>query len=268
MSTRQELSHPRPSSSLDRLSPAWLETGRFAAAALAGALSPGSYNSATREVIQKQIYFTAWEVLPSFIAVVAFMSAVLIQIVGETARSFNLYGYALELVIRILVLEILPLTTALLVAVRTGAAINTEVALMKIHNELEALELVGVDPLRFELVPRVIGGTVAVLSLTALGSIIALGLAHLIIIDLQPWSLPPGDFTRAIGKVFSVSAMLILWCKTLAFGLAVTIIPIAEGLQTPKRLSFAPVAVRRGMVRLFLALMLIEVAALAVTYVI
>lgn len=240
---------------------------RFSARALARAVSPATYNGASLEVVQKQIYFTAWEILPGFTAFVALLSFIIIRIVGDTARSFGLYDYALELVLRVLALEVLPLLTAVFVALRTGAAMSTEVALMKIHNELEAFELIGIDPLRFELIPRVIGGTIAVLALTAVSIVIALGLAHLVIVDFQPWSLPPGDFGRAVGKVFDLPSMLLLWVKTLAFGLVVTIVPISQALATPKRLSFAPVTVLRGMVRLFFAVMSIEVVALAISYV-
>lgn len=249
---------------------AWLQrwpTLRFAAVALVKALSPSTYHGAAREVIQKQVYFTAWEILPGFVPVVALLGVVIIQIVGVNAREFGLHDYTLELVLRILVLELLPLMTALLVAVRTGAAINTEVALMKINNELKALELVGVDPMHFELLPRVIGGTIAVLALTAISIVITLGLAHLLIVDFQPWNLPPGEFSRVIGKVFSIPVLLVLWGKTLAFGFAVTVIPIASGLATPERMAYAPVSVRRGMVKLFFLLLLIEVGALALIYV-
>ena len=245
----------------------WRELARFAGIVIARMFSRDAYNGAALEVMQKQVYFTAWEILPGFTAFVAILSAVIIVIVGDTARAFNLYGYALEVVLRLLVLEILPLITALFIALRTGAAMNTEVALMQIHNEIEAFELIGVDPVRYELVPRVIGGTVAVLALTAVSIVVALGLAHLLIVDLSPWSLPPGDFTRVVGKVFEPFALLVLWLKTLAFGFAVTIIPISHGLAAPKRLAHAPIAVLRGMVALFFAVMLIEVGALAVTYV-
>ena len=55
--------------------------------------------------------------------------------------------------------------------------------------------------------------------------------------------------------------------ETFAFGLAVTVIPISEGLNTPKKLFHAPIAVLRGMVRLFFALMIIEFLALLALYV-
>lgn len=247
---------------------AWSRVFYFAALAVVGALSPSVYNRATLQVVEKQIYFTAWQILPGFTAFTALFSLVFIQIVGATASDFGLYRYALELVIRVLVLEILPLLTALFVAVRTGAAINTEVALMQIQNEFEALERVGVDPFRLELLPRVIGGTISVLALTLVNIVVALFIAHVLIFDFRPWSLPPGDFTRVIGKVFDWPSMLVLWGKTLAFGLAVTVIPISEGLSTPqKQIFYAPIAVLRGMVRLFFALMMIEVVAIAVIYV-
>ena len=40
-----------------------------------------------------------------------------------------------------------------------------------------------------------------------------------------------------------------IWLKPLAFGLAVTVIPVAEGMAPPKRLFMAPISVLRGMVR-------------------
>lgn len=246
---------------------AWGRVLRFSAISLIAALSPSTYNRAMLQVVEKQIYFTAWQILPGFAAFSAMFSVLIIVIVGETAKDYGLYQYALELVVRILVLEILPLMTALFVALRTGAAINTEVALMKIQNELGALERMGVDPFRLELLPRVIGGTVSVLAMTAVNIVIGLALAHLMIVDLQPWSLPPGEFSRVVGQVLGVPFMLVLWLKVFAFGMAVTVIPISEALNTPRKLFHAPISVLRGMVRLFFALMAVEAAALLLLYV-
>lgn len=246
---------------------AWVRVFRFATIAVVGVLSPSTYNKATRQIVQKQIYFTAWQILPGFTAFAALFSYLIIEIVGATARKYGLYDYAPELIVRVLVLEILPLMTALFIALRTGAAINTEVALMKIQNELDALQRIGIDPVRLELLPRVVGGTVSVLALTAVNIVVALWLTHLLIIDFHPWTLTTGDFTRMIGKVLDMPALVVLWAKTLAFGFAVTVIPISEGLSTPQKLFHAPISVLRGMVRLFFALMLIEAAAIAIVYV-
>ena len=94
---------------------------------------------------------------------------------------------------RVLVLEMLPLMTALFVALRTGAAINTEVALMQIQNELDALQRIGIDPFRLELLPRVVGRNHIGTGTDRGEHRGRAGLARILIIDLNPWSLPPAN---------------------------------------------------------------------------
>src|SRR3990167_5607807 len=106
----------------------WWRTLRFGAVALVIALSPSAYDRETRAVAARQIYFSAWQVLAGFMAVAVLLSWVLIGIVVETSRAYGVAQYALELVLRALPLELLPLGAALFVALRSGAAINTEVA--------------------------------------------------------------------------------------------------------------------------------------------
>ena len=55
--------------------------------------------------------------------------------------------------------------------------------------------------------------------------------------------------------------------KTILFGLSVTLIPIKTGLEIPKRLFLVPVAVLKGMMRVFFAIVLIEVASLTFKYI-
>lgn len=241
-------------------------TARLAACAVVETLSPRFYaNSATRSVVAKQIYFTAWQILPEFTLFAALLSFVLVEIVVSTARDFGLSDYALEMTLRVLVMEVIPLMTAFFVATRSGAAINTEVALMNIHGELDSLTASGVDPMRFELVPRVIGGVVSVLALTAASSAVTMLIALLLVYGPQPWAWV--DFGQVLARIFSPLSLLGLWLKVILFGLAVTLIPIASGLHVPRKLFFAPIAVLQGMVRLFFAIMLVEVASLALRYI-
>lgn len=244
----------------------WQHIFGLTANALAVALTPRFYaNSATRSVVIKQIYFTAWQIIPEFTLFTALISFVLIEIVVSTAREFALSDYALEMTIRVLVMEVLPLLVAFFVALRSGAAINTEVALMNITNELQALERAGVDAMRFELIPRIIGGGVSVVSLTAIASSVALLIAYWVVYGFQFWGLT--DFGQVLARIFTPFSIAVLWLKTLLFGIAVSVIPIVAGLQAPQKLFFAPIAVLQGMVRLFSVIMLVEVASLALRYI-
>lgn len=243
----------------------WGRAARFAGAALAAALSPSTYNAATRTVALKQIYFTAWQILPGFVLFAALFSLVVIQIAVTTAREFGLAQHALELVLRALVLELIPLITALFVALRSGAAINTEIALMKVSGELEAMREAGEDALRLEFVPRVAAAAISVLSLTVVSCGVALVLAYVAMYGLSPWGF--AEYTRVIALVFDAPALAGFALKCILFGAAVAVIPIAAGLDATRQAKSAPVAVLGGMVRLFFAIGLIEVLALAVKYV-
>jgi phospholipid/cholesterol/gamma-HCH transport system permease protein len=219
----------------------WLRLLRFGGATIVAALSPSVYNPATRAVVARQIYFTAWQVIPGFVLFVAVLSAVLVRIVDATAREYGLSQFATELTMRVLLLEVIPLTAALFVSLRSGAAINTEVALMSLRNEIEALARAGVDPMRFEFVPRLVG-----------------------VYGFFLWGVP--EFTRSVGNVFDAQITIGLGLKCLFFGLAVGIIPMAEGLGGSREVHTAPVTVLRGMMRLFFVLVLIEVTSLAFKY--
>ncbi len=244
---------------------AWGRAGRFAGFALAAALSPATYTAATRDVVQRQIYFTAWQVFSGFTLFGAVFSLVVIQITLTAAREFGLAQYALELVFRTLMVELIPLLTALFVALRSGAAISSEIALMRVGGDFEAMKAQGVDPLARELVPRVVAAALSVVALTVASCLVAFVIAYLVRYGFSPWGFP--EYTRAVAVVFAPAIVAGFTLKCLLFGVAVAVIPIAAGLDATQQVKSVPVAVLGGMVRLFFALGLIEVLSLTVKYV-
>jgi phospholipid/cholesterol/gamma-HCH transport system permease protein len=232
----------------------------FLKRALGTSLHRESLNRATLNTILKQVYFTAVQVLPGFTFFTLIFSAVLIHIIVSTSRDFGLESYAPGLIVDVLIWEVLPLLTTLFLALRSGAAINTEVALMKINSELDALEACGVDPMRFELAPRIIGGIISMLALVAVASMFAFVLGYFAVNGWH-WRDVTG-FTAAIGHSVSFVALVGLGLKCTVFGIIITAIPIAAGMDAPKKLFFAPIAVLTGMMRVFFAIMIVEVLAL------
>ncbi len=244
----------------------WRRILRFSGIAMVAALSPSTYNEATRTVALRQIYFTALQILPGYLLFAALFSLVLIEIVVETAGQYGLSEFSLELVMRVLVLELIPLLTALFVALRSGAAIGTEVALMRVSGELHDVESAGESPLHRELVPRIAGAALSVASLTTLSCAIAVWLAYVAMYGFSEWGLP--EFTRVVGYVFDGPVLAGFTLKCLLFGLAVALIPIATGLEAEHgRPKSVPVAVLGGLVKLFFVLGLIEVISLSVKYI-
>jgi phospholipid/cholesterol/gamma-HCH transport system permease protein len=244
---------------------AWGRALRFAVLAGAAALTRSAYTPRARTVATQQIYFAAWQVLPGFLLFIALLGMVIAEITVRVAREFGLSGYALELVLRVLVLELIPLITALFVALRSGAAINTEIALMQLSGELEQMRHGGIDPLEREFVPRIAATALSVLALTVLGCVLVMVLAYIAMYGFSPWGF--AEYTRIVARVFDPAALAGFAIKCLAFGAAVAVIPIAAGLDATREFPSAADAVMGGMVRLFFALGLIEILALAAEYV-
>ena len=243
---------------------AWGHAALFGFACAAAALSPSSYTQRTRTVALKQIYFTAWQVIVGYLVFAAVLSLIIVRITVVATFEFGLAQYAVELVLRALVLELLPLLTALFVALRSGAAISTEIALMRVSGELDAKHAADAGPLQHEFVPRVIAAGVSVLSLTVLGCALAVFLSYFAMYGLSPWGFD--DYARVVAHVFNPLVLAGFTLKCVTFGFVVAVIPIAAGVSATRRMKSAPVAVMGAMVRLFFALGLIEIVALATKY--
>lgn len=245
-------------------SASWWRVFHFGAVALVVATSPAAYDRETRNVMARQIYFTALQILPGFVAVATLGCYIVIRAVISVATVYGFTEYAQDFAMRALVLDIVPLFVALFVALRSGSAIGTEVVLMHINGELDALQARGADPMRHALVPRVIGSTVSVIALTAVGGAISLTLAYVGVYGFSPWGLE--DFTHSVGQIFDPMSTLGLSIKSVLFGLTVAVIPITASLDMPRVMRLAPIGVLNGMVRLFLTLALIEGGSLAIRY--
>jgi phospholipid/cholesterol/gamma-HCH transport system permease protein len=238
----------------------WWRMLLLGAAALVLAFSPSTYTREHRVATARQIYLGAWQVLPWFAALSALVSLVLIRIVLVTALSYGLSHFALEMVVRVLVLELIPLSAALFVALRAGLAFSAAgVEPLAADQAPEAARR-----LRRDLVAEVTGNAFAVLSLAMVSSVLVLVLAYLNVYGLSPWGL--ADYTRTVGRVFEPTVSIGFALKTLSFGLAVAVIPAAALLEIHRFGSDSPSTMQPGAVRLLVVLMLIEAASLAVKY--
>jgi len=243
----------------------WRRVLRFAGLATVAAVSPSTYSPQAREVAVRQIYYTAWQILPGYALVAALLGLLLIEVVVVSARKYGVTQYSLELVLRVLVLELVPLVTALYVALRSGAAIGAEIALMTVRGELEDNEETGANPLHAELVPRIAGAALAVAALTTLGCLITTWLAYVVFYGFTPAGLP--EFTRIVGNVFDGVELAAFGLKCLLFGLAVAIIPAATALEAERgMMKSLPAVVLGGLLKLFTVIVAVEVTTLVVKY--
>jgi phospholipid/cholesterol/gamma-HCH transport system permease protein len=123
--------------------------------------------------------------------------------------------------------ELGPVVTALLFAGRAGTALASELGLMRATDQLSAMEIMAVDPMRRVVVPRFIGGTIAMPLLTAI--FIAVALFGVQLVGVQFLGVDQGQFwsqMRGAVELGDVGEGLI---KGVTFGIACSLLAVFEG---------------------------------------
>ena len=243
----------------------WWRLAHLGALILVLVLSPSSYRRDNRGVLARHIYTNTAPILLWFTVICALVTVVLTRIVVVTALSYGLSQYALQLVIRVLVLELIPLTAALFVALRCTIPDGGELTAMQSSGELDAQRARGVDPVRREVLPRVVAGIFSGFTLAALSCVVALVVAYVAVYGFN--LAGTAAYTRLFGQVFSPPVTLIFALKTFFFCLAVSLIPMASALYGMGGASSVRTSAEmRGLVRMFSVILLIEILSLVGNY--
>jgi len=233
---------------------------RFMTICFKGIFSGSFFNRAVFDILIIQIYFTAYELLGLFLLLSVVYGSIFIGIVLQTVKSLGLVQYLGDIIMGIVVLEMAPLVTVFLMALRSSSAVNAEIAVMKANHELDALQAFKIDPMEYLFVPRVISFMLSVTILSAIFSIVVLfsGFVFTKII----FQMSAGMYTDLIARSVSLTDLLVMFFKSLTFGFLISVIPIYHGWNTKYQVTAIPVAVLRGMMSVFMAIILVEVISL------
>ena len=114
-------------------------------------------------------------------------------------RNFGANIFIVDLTVIAMMREMGPLITAIILAGRSGSAIAAEVSTMKVTSELEALQTMALNPVRFVIVPKMHGGLVTVPFLTILADV--LGIFGGMLVAFYFLDISPYVFINRIGTV-------------------------------------------------------------------
>lgn len=136
----------------------------------------------------------------------------------------------------VVVRELGPMLAALLVLARVGTANVIELGTARAMGEVESLEALGIDPIHFLVVPRVLGMAVGSFALTVyliLGAVISGYLWAF----LQDVPILPGDYFRQLAESLQGLDFVVLAGKTILFGAIIAVVTCFHGLAQPLRLE-------------------------------
>jgi phospholipid/cholesterol/gamma-HCH transport system permease protein len=249
---------------LGRWLASWWRVVHLGALLLVLALSPASYGPDNRRALVRHVYLGTAPALLWFSVLTTLISLVLIRIVVVTALSYGLSQYALEMVVRVLVLELIPLTAALFAALRCTIPNATELAALRARDGSGSELHSGIDPLRAEVLPRVAAGVFCAMMMAAVSCVVALVVAYLSVYGATLSGF--GAYTHTVGHVFNPAVSLVFGLKILFLGITVALMPIASVLDDASRARGRTSAELQGLVRMFLVILIIEAASLMGNY--
>lgn len=242
---------------LARLSSTWRTVRYCARATAAAAMAPPLVDTVT---ILSRLLVNSLPV----VAVVAFFAGAMLTVqaasslalIGGGPLSGTLVGFGG-------VREVFPLLAAASVAARSGAEFASELGAMKVTEQVDALEVMGLDPMRLLVGPRIVAAILG----TPLCVLIAdaVGLLGAQVIGSVQLGIDPGSMWNALTASVVLPDLYIGMGKGLILGWLIALVTTYEGLHASGGASGVGRATNQAVVR---AMIVTCVASLAITYLI
>ncbi|MCB1068871.1 MAG: ABC transporter permease [Verrucomicrobia bacterium] len=235
------------------------------ASVAAHSVRPSYWNRTVRNVLARQILFTGVDAtrLISLLAILIGASVVVqVQLWLTTFGQSALLGPVL---VAVLVREAGPLLVNIAIIGRSGTAIATEIANMRVHGEIDLLHGQGIDPFLYLIVPRVLAAAVSIFCLTILFLVVSLLTGFAVGMLTETASGGLWEFIRSVMRALRPGDVVSLFLKTLIPGASMAILCSLEGMLVKGSYTEVPQAAARAVVKSTVALFLISLLVSVLT---
>lgn len=203
-------------------------------------------NRVAFNLLLRQILFTGIDALP-MISVISLLLGTIVIIQSTTQLPIiggeNFVG---SVIVMVIIGELGPLITAIVVIGRSGSAIATEFGLMCINREIEALEVMGINKTRILVLPRLLGCIIATICLTIYFDLMAI-LGGYIISRIQ-LTTPFDLYIHKIILSLEFSDIYVSLVKSAIFGIIIAILSSYHGLRVKRFVTEVPQATTKAVI--------------------
>lgn len=179
--------------------------------------------------VVRHIYETGIQAIP-IVSLIAFLISVIVAYLGaQQLQQFGAEIFTVDLVAIAVLREMSPLLTAIIVAGRSGSAFAAEIGVMRLNDEIDALQSMGVNYFEVLVLPRLAGLVIALPLLTVVAD--AMGLAggallSSVLLDIS--------FEQFLPRMQDALAPTTFWAgivKTPVFAMVIALVGTYRGLQ-------------------------------------
>jgi len=182
--------------------------------------------------VVKQVHFIGVRSVSVIVLTAAFTGMVLGLQGYYTLRKFGSEELLGSVVALSLIRELGPVLSALMVTGRAGSALAAEIGIMRIGEQIDSLESMGIDPVKFLVSPRLLGAVVSVPLLTAIFDVVGIAGGYLVGVKLL--GVSAGAYFGQMEASVELGDVVSGFCKSIAFGLVIAWICTFKGYFTER----------------------------------
>jgi phospholipid/cholesterol/gamma-HCH transport system permease protein len=179
-------------------------------------------------------------------------------------KQFGVDIFVVNLVALALLRELGPIMTAVVLAGRTGSAFAAEIGTMKVNEEIDALKTMGLDPVQFLVVPRVLAGFLVTPVLTVYANVLGVAGGFLV---MMAQGFPFAALWNQLVSAVGVSDVMTGMIKSFVFGILVAGVGCLRGLQTGKGATAVGESTTRAVVSGIFLIVLVDAVFAGIFYV-
>jgi len=211
----------------------------------------------------KEIVFIGIDSLP-LVSLISFFVGIIIAF--QTAYQLKIFSseiYIASLVALSLTRELGPVLGSLIVAARSGASITAQLGAMKISEQIDALDVMGVEPINYLVVPKFISLVVSMPILVIYADF--LGILGGYLVGALKFSIPFGFYFKMTFDALAYKDIVSGLIKSLCFGAIIAFISCFEGFR-PYSSSDVARVVTNSVVRSFILIIVFDCVLTAFFY--
>ncbi|MBB6478622.1 ABC transporter permease [Spirochaeta isovalerica] len=193
-----------------------------------------------KKVLIMQLLFTGVEALPILSLISLGIGGVIIVQGVAILPQFGQGEMVYDILVLIIVRELGPVLTALILAARSGTAITTELGNMIVSHEVEAYESVGINPVYYLAVPRLLGVVGSMILLNVYFDIFGLFGSFLVTSMMNP--IPIKEYLENLLQVLTAWDLFISFLKSFVFGYIIAVVSTYHGFRVNHAITEVPVA--------------------------
>jgi len=238
-------------------------TGEFFAFCLDTLRGLGRRPVQVREFVQQAWFISSVSILPAALVSIPFGAVIALQL-GSLVRQLGAQSFTGAASVLAVVREAGPIVTALIIAGAGGSAICADLGSRKIREELDAMQVLGIDPIHRLVVPRVLASMLVAVLLNGLVSVVGVSGGYAFNVVLQGGT--PGAYLASFQALGQLPDLLVGEVKALLFGAAAALVASYKGMTAKGGPKGVGDAVNQSVVITFMLLFALNFVVTAVYF--